>query len=245
MNDIPLPSLRSRPEQSRPAKTDAPIVRVVGYVRVSTDAQAASGLSLEAQTAAIERYCASQGWTLADIHSDAESASELDRPGLTAALASLSDLDVDGLVVTKLDRLTRSVRDWATLVDEHFGDAHGERLVSIGEQVDTSTAAGRMMLGMIILVAQWERGAIAERTGVALQRRKANGASLGAPRFGRRWQGGEHVECHRELAILALARQLRDAGLSQGAIADALNDRDLRNRRGRPWTQVMVSRILR
>jgi hypothetical protein len=87
-------------------------MRVVGYVRVSTEQQAQEGVSLDAQRARIKAYCVSQAISLVDvIVDDGYSAKSLERPGLRAALRMLADGKADGIVVVKLDRLTRSVKD--------------------------------------------------------------------------------------------------------------------------------------
>jgi len=90
---------------------------VVGYVRVSTDEQAASGLGLDAQRASILAECQLRGWTLADLIEDAGfSAKSLDRPGIVHALDRLARGEAGVLVVAKLDRATRSVMDAADLL---------------------------------------------------------------------------------------------------------------------------------
>src|SRR5262245_5254733 len=89
------------------------IMNVIGYARVSTSEQATGGVSLDAQVAKIKGYCELYGLTLVEIIIDAgESAKSLKRPGLQRALAMLKRKDAEGLVVCKLDRLSRSVRDW-------------------------------------------------------------------------------------------------------------------------------------
>src|SRR5690606_26004464 len=90
--------------------------RVVAYVRVSTDKQASDGNSLDAQRAKLEAYAAAFGLEVVALEVDAGvSAKSLDRPALQRALAMLDAGEADGLLVTKLDRLTRSVRDLCEL----------------------------------------------------------------------------------------------------------------------------------
>ena len=113
---------------------------VIGYVRVSTTEQAERGISLDAQRAKIEAYCSLHDLVLVGIEVDAGlSGSTLNRPGLTRALEALRKGTAQGLVVLKMDRLSRSVVDLATLVERYF--ARGKRaLHSVTESVDTSTA---------------------------------------------------------------------------------------------------------
>src|SRR5947209_965803 len=111
-------------------------VRVVGYVRVSSDQQAESGLSLAAQESKLRAYAVATDLELVDVVVDAgQSARDLDRPGLARMLTMLDAGDVDGVLVAKLDRLTRSVRDLADLVERYF--AKRAALLSVGDSIDT------------------------------------------------------------------------------------------------------------
>src|SRR5690242_12166914 len=101
----------------RPRKTTADPATVVGYVRVSTDEQAESGLGLAAQRAAIDAETARRGWTLVAVYTDAASGKSLaGRSGLADALAAVEAGEAGGIVVAKLDRLSRSLADYANLM---------------------------------------------------------------------------------------------------------------------------------
>src|SRR5438128_9519593 len=114
--------------------------RVVGYIRVSTEQQAAEGVSLEAQREKIMAYARLYDLALVDIIVDAGgSAKTLERPGLQHALSLLIYDTADALLVTKLDRLTRSVKDLGTLIDRYFTRY---ALMSVSDQIDTRTANG-------------------------------------------------------------------------------------------------------
>src|SRR5437773_1253415 len=102
-------------------KGTAEATRTVGYVRVSLEKQADGGLSLEAQEARLRAYADLYGLNLVSVVSDAgASAKTLERPGLATALTMLETRQADALLVAKLDRLTRSVKDLGTLVDGYF-----------------------------------------------------------------------------------------------------------------------------
>ena len=170
-------------------------MRVIGYVRVSTEEQASHGVSLAAQTEKVRAYCALYDLELVELIDDpGASAKTLARPGLARALAALDRGDADGLVVAKLDRLTRSVADMATLVSDYFGERAGKSLFSVADSIDTRTAAGRMVLNILVTVSQWEREAIGERTRDALRHKRAIGEAYGPTplgyRQGRRAAGG-------------------------------------------------------
>jgi site-specific DNA recombinase len=143
--------------------------RVVAYLRVSTDKQADHGISLDAQRAKLTAYAELYDLDLVTVEVDAgASAKTLDRPALQRALTTLKAGRADALLVVKLDRLTRSVRDLADLVDDYFRDGK-YALLSVSEQVDTRSAAGRMVLNILTAIGEWEREAIGERTSAAMQ----------------------------------------------------------------------------
>ena len=165
----------------RPARrSTAPAAarRVIAYVRVSTEKQADGGHSLEAQRAKVGAWCALHDAELVAVCEDAGlSGSSLDRPALAAALAELEAGRADALLVVKLDRLTRSTRDLGALLD--LATAGGWALLSVAESLDTSTAAGRLVVSVLGAVAQWEREAIGERTAAAKASMKARGLYIG------------------------------------------------------------------
>ena len=115
------------------------------------------------------------------------SAKSMDRPGLQSVLAMLRRGEVQAVVVAKLDRLTRSVRDLGTLIEGPFAKA---ALPSVAEQIDTRSAGGRLVLHVLGSVAQWERETIGERVTVALAHLKAQGRRTGSVPYGKRLVGG-------------------------------------------------------
>ena len=221
--------------------------RTVAYIRVSTEKQADKGVSLEAQEAKIRAYAELYGLDLADVIVDAGvSAKTLERPGLARALGMLKAGEAEALLVVKLDRLTRSVRDLGTLVEDYFGDPEGPALLSVSEQIDTRTAAGRLVLNVLGAVSQWEREAIGERTSAAMRHMAEQGAYIGgAPRFGYRLAQDGRLETHEaEQAVIRKARALRSEGLSLRGVARRLEIQGYRTRTGRVFAPVQISRIL-
>lgn len=153
---------------------------MVGYVRVSTEDQGEFGAGLDAQREAIRAACAARKWLLVAIHEDVASGKELTkRPGLAAAMAVIHSGEASGLVVAKLDRLSRSVVDAALTIER--AKREGWNLVALDLGVDFSTAAGEAMANMTAVFAQLERRLIGERTRAALAVKKAQGVRLGRP----------------------------------------------------------------
>ena len=205
-------------------------MRALGYLRVSTDEQADSGLGLDAQRAAVTRYAAAQGWEI-EFHTDAgASGKSLDRPALQAALGALNAKRADVLIVAKLDRVSRSVADFAGVLET--AQRRGWSLVAIDLGVDTSTSAGELVANVMASVARWERRVIGERTSAALRAKVARGEPVGRPRA-------------LPAASLARLRALRDAGASHAGVAAALNDEAVATAHGGRWHPSTVARILR
>jgi site-specific DNA recombinase len=153
-------------------------MRAIGYVRVSTEKQADFGVSLEAQTAKVQAMAVVQGAELAEIIIDAgESAKSLNRPGMARLLSLVDAGAVDTVIIAKLDRLTRSVKDLAELLERFT--RRGVSLVSVADSLDTRSAAGRLVLNIMVSVSQWEREAIGERTRDAMHHKRANGERVG------------------------------------------------------------------
>ena len=134
-------------------------MKAIGYVRVSTEKQGDSGVSLEAQQEKIRAMAVVKGIELMDLIIDAgESAKSLNRPGMMQVLALVEARAVDVVIIAKLDRLTRSVKDLAELLERFT--RRGVSLVSVADSLDTQSAAGRLVLNIMVSVSQWEREAL-------------------------------------------------------------------------------------
>lgn len=205
--------------------------RVVGYVRVSTDEQGNSGAGLEAQRAAIVAECERRGWQLVRVEEDVLSGKTLRRPGLQAALQACREGEVAGVVVAKLDRLSRSLVDFAGLVDE--AQRGGFNVVALDLGVDLSTPAGEFLANVMASAAQWERRIIGQRTRDALAVKRAQGIRLGRP-----------ASIAPELAarIQAMRRAER---MTLQAICDRLNAEGVPTARGgREWRPTSLRAVL-
>src|SRR5579862_6094214 len=203
-------------------------MKTIGYVRVSTDKQADRGVSLEAQAEKIRAMAVVHNAELIDIIVDGgESAKSLNRPGMARLLALVDAGEVKAVIIAKLDRLTRCVKDLCTLL-ERF-ERRGVALVSVAESLDTGSAAGRLVLNIMAAVSPWEREAIGERTRDALRHKRTNGERVGNLPYGSRLAiDGIHVEDDPgEQAVLDEIRRLRQSGHTLRGIAVALNRRAL------------------
>lgn len=230
-------------------------MRVVGYARVSTEEQAAEGVSLPAQSDKIRAYCGLYNLDIIELVSVCESAKSLDREGLARVLAHLDHGQAVGIVVAKLDRLTRSVSDLDTLLGRYFGPDGGRHLFSVADSIDTRTAAGRLVLNVLMSVAQWERETIVERTRDALGHKRAKGERTGGVPYGfdldldgprtRSGRPARLVANAAELAVVARIVAAAAAGRSPRAIAAELAALGIPTKQGRgPWRHSAVAAIL-
>lgn len=201
---------------------------MLGYTRVSTEEQANSGNGLEAQRAAIDTEAERRGWTVGH-YSDEGVSGKVVGPQLLEALQLLASGQADGLVVAKLDRLSRSIINAANMIEA--AQKQDWSLVVLDMNLDLTTAAGRMMAGQLMLFAQYERELIGERTSAALAAKKARGERIGRP----------------SMATPSVVRRIvmdRTAGLSFDRIARALEAEGVLSPAGRPtWQPSTVRRI--
>lgn len=218
-------------------------MKVIGYIRVSTTEQEQSGLGLEAQKEKIVAYCGLYDLELVDIVQDAVSGKSLKgRDSLALALAMLARGEADGLIVAKLDRLTRSVKDLGLLIEKHFSKFS---LFVVTEQVDTRTASGRLVLNLLTSVAQWERETIGERTAAALGVKRSRGEKTGGKiPFGYDLADGKLIENRQEQAVIKMIHDLRGQGFGYLKIANTLNDEGFTTKEGKQWHPMTVKQTI-
>jgi len=206
-------------------------MNAVAYVRVSTSEQADSGAGLEAQRAAICSEATRRGFYLVGVYEDAGASgkSVSGRPGLQQALEALESGQAEALIVAKLDRLSRSLLDFAALMER--ARQGGWSLIALDLGVDTSTPSGELMANVLATFAQFERRLIGQRTRDALAVKRAQGVRLGRPR-----------EMSEE--ALERIRELHQAGHRVAEIVRQLNAEGVATPRGKRWHSPGVNRAL-
>ena len=246
---------RRRRNGGRPIAENAS-PRFIGYTRVSSREQAENGVSLVAQRDRLRAWAEAHGYELVKIERDSGVSGTVapeKRPGLTAALEAIRKGKADGLAALKLDRISRSVRDTLNLA-ERF-ERQGWLLATVQENIDTTTATGRLFVNMLASMAQWERDTISERTaaGLGVIAREGRSRSRFTPFGWRTGRGGiktakgdraqlaKHPEEQKTLRRMI---RLRDQGEGPQAIANKLNDEKRRARNGKPWTRHTIWRTL-
>ncbi|GAB2751571.1 recombinase family protein [Sinomonas soli] len=153
--------------------------RAIGYVRVSTGEQARSGLGLDAQRSAILAEAERRGWDIEFIEDAGVSGKSMDRPGIKLATALLDAGKADILVAAKLDRVSRSVADGATLL--RHARSKGWSVVVLDMQLDTTTTMGNFAANIVLAFAELERDMASDRTRAALTAKRARGERMGRP----------------------------------------------------------------
>jgi DNA invertase Pin-like site-specific DNA recombinase len=204
----------------------------VVYLRVSTQRQGQSGLGLEAQQEAVERYAAHVGTEIIATFTEVESGSQKDRPQLAAALALCRQRKAV-LLIARLDRLSRSLTFVAQLLD-----------ANVEIKAADMPEANRMLLQMLAVFAEHERGLISQRTKAALAAAKARGVKLG--------KHGATLAAEHQAQAIAYAQTVRtsiddarrDGATTTRALARWMNDHGVPSRSGGMWHAASVNRLL-
>lgn len=206
--------------------------KLLGYARVSTDEQASYGYGLHAQTTKLEDYARSRAVELELYRDEGRSGKDLERPPLMAALEEIAEGRASGLVVAKLDRLTRSVADLGTLLD--WFQLAGASLIALDVDLDSGTPTGKMLAQIMVVIAEWERGMIAQRTRDGLAAARAQGKPTSRPAV------ADQPELADEIRSWRFEEQLT---LQQ--ICDRLMERGVPTARGaKVWRPSAVQTIL-
>jgi site-specific DNA recombinase len=230
-----------------PVSEQAERVRVATYTRISTDEERQPN-SLEAQRVRLESFVASQpGWQNGLRYEDQFTGTVIERPALTRLLRDARRGRFDVLLVYRVDRLARSIRGLAQIIEEL--DQAGVVFRSATEPFDTGMPAGRMMVQMLGVFAEFERALIVERITAGLERKAARGGWCGGQR-----PYGLNIAADRDslernpteaplIPVIFDMYANRKAGSS--ALADWLNDHGYRTKNGRLWSKESVITVLR
>jgi DNA invertase Pin-like site-specific DNA recombinase len=202
----------------------------LAYVRVSTEGQAEEGASLAAQEAALRAEAERRGWDVEIVVEAGRSAKTLNRPALTEARRKLREGEAQFLLCVRLDRLSRSVADFAQLVNE--ARRHGWGLVLQSPNIDLTDPAGEFVVNVLASAAQYERQLISARVREGMHQRKLE---------------GQHMGRRADAAALPAYRRaihLHGQSMSLRAIVDQLNAEGIPTPRGGRWHASTVRAML-
>jgi DNA invertase Pin-like site-specific DNA recombinase len=195
--------------------------KIVTYARVSLEEMAREGISLEAQRATLEAEAERRGWTVVQHVEEVGSTDprKKQQPKLAEAVALIEAGEADGIMVTKLDRLSRSVAHFAGLLERFTRLGHSVVCLDIG--IDTSTIMGAAAAQMGVVFAEMERRRIGQRTSEAMQAMKAQGKVISRPTV--------------PPETKARIRDMRESGMGLQQIADRLTEERVPTARGGKW----------
>lgn len=214
-------------------------MKTIGYARVSTKDQAESGLSLENQEQKIRMFADLHDLTVDSVRVDAgASAKSLKRPEFSQIIKEIEAGQISNIIVYKLDRLTRSVADFAYIID--FMKKHNVNIYFIKDQFDLTSPTGRLVANIMISVSQWEREVISERTADAMQVLKRSGKACGTAPYGFQNVNGLCIKNDYESGILDFVAK---SELSLQKTADSLNENGFVNRAGGKFSKQSISQM--
>jgi len=221
-------------------------IKAVGYVRVSTVDQAVDGVSLDAQRSKVEAWAELNGARLIAVHEDAgiSGSTSDNRPGLQAAIDDACRHRA-ALVVYSLSRMSRSTKDTLSIAEQL--ERAGADLVSLSENIDTISAAGKMVFRILAVLAEFERDLISERTRAALSHLREKGRKTGGDiPYGFDSVSGRLVPNKKESRVVDLIMQLHRQEMSLRDICRELHRKRYRTKNGQSkWSVNVVAAVIR
>lgn len=242
--------LQRKQAMARRKKAEDEKKKVVIYCRASTGKQE---ISPEAQEARLRQQAEFKGFEVVEVLVDkgiSGGKGQDERPGLKKALDMLEDGSANTLMVTKLDRLSRSVSDGSRMIEQYFRGKH--HLVVLEPDIDTTSDFGEFTANLMLNIGQLERRLISTRTSEALNYLSSQGVVLGGRTFG--WQHSEErdkdgrrirVEIPEEQEAIKLMVEMRTSGETFERIAMRLNMEAIPTAMGGKWYRGTVQKILK
>lgn len=219
------------------------MTNVYGYTRLNKARVRPKDFGIKRQTQMIKDYAEANDYKLKKVLSDTENTSvSLELPGLQRILQMAENGEIDLLLVARLDRITRAIRQLNHFIQKLHD--HNVRLICIEEGLDSNSEDGKLALRTIDIISKWDYKMISDRTKELIERKKEVGERVGHAPFGFVYQNKKLVPYHNELKIVYLIRDKRDSdSLSYHKIAKYLNDRGIPSKRGGRWYAETVKTI--
>jgi DNA invertase Pin-like site-specific DNA recombinase len=219
-------------------------MNVIGYTRVSTEEQVREGISLENQKEKIKAYCQLNDLHLIEIIEDAgKSGKDMNRPGIKGLISLVNSRAIDGIIVYKLDRLSRRVKDTLTFME--LLEKKKTAFHSITEKIDTESAMGKFFLNIMASMNQWERDTISERTKDALHLKIVKNERAGQIPYGFTLAADNKtlLENETEQEVIHLVKKLHAKGYNLSAICRELT-KEGHMPIGKKWHAQSIKNIL-
>jgi site-specific DNA recombinase len=194
------------------------------YIRVSTQEQAKEGYSIAAQKERLTAFCTALGWKDYKFYVDeGVSAKDTNRPQLQLLLDHIKAGSISILLVYRLDRFTRRVKDLHKMLE--FLELHNCAFKSATEPYDTSTAMGKLFITIVAALAEWETDNLSERVKMALEEKASGGERVGNVPFGFDLSDDEKLIKNDQSTVVLEMIELLKCGYSANKIAHYLNQR--------------------
>ncbi len=218
-------------------------MRAIGYTCLNTVSQQPKNLSLEDQEKTIQQFSDAKGWSLVGIYQEVtESTNTMSQPKLEQIILDSGQDTFDVLVIARLDRLTRNIRQLNTLINRMCLQ-NGKHLLSIEEGFDTHNECGQLGLRLIDIITKWDTKRISDRTREIIAKKRAKGERVGHAPFGYTYKDKRLVVVPAELDTVRIIREQREKGLSYHKIARFLNERKIVSKRGGIWYAETVKTV--
>ena len=219
-------------------------VRVIGYTCLNTLSQQPKNYSLEEQESIIQQHVETNNWELVQMYREVTdtNSGQQHQPKLAEIIENSNKGKFDALVIPRLDRLTRNIRQLNTLISE-MCIKNGIELISIEEGLDTRNECGELALRIVDIVTKWDTKRISDRTREIIARKRAKGERVGHAPFGYTYRNKRLVAVEQELKTVRLIREQRDKGYSYHKIAKYLNERKIPSKRGGIWYAETVKTV--
>ena len=225
--------------------------KFIGYTRVSSEKQAKEGVSLEAQKKAITEYAAEKKLELVGIISEQVSGSVIctERKGFKQIFDMMDNREINGLIVAKLDRISRNISDQSAILEKYFSTGKNKLIIVEMDRIDLSNPSDKMLINMLGSLSQFERDLIISRTNTAMKYKKSKNERLGGyiP-YGKKLleDGKTLVDNKEEIDMMNRFRDLHEnSKYSFRRIADIMITEQIKNRNGIVnWSGSSVARLL-
>jgi site-specific DNA recombinase len=219
-------------------------MKAIGYCRVSTNEQSKEGCSLQNQREKLAAYAMLNDIDLVEIIEDAGiSAKNLNREGIQRVIELSKTKKIDAVIVYKLDRLSRSVKDTINIIE--LFKKYDVAFHAVVDKIDTSSATGKFFLHIMSALSELERGLISERTADCLQAKVKRGERVGAVPFGYNLDsnGIKLIENPIEQQAIKYIQELRGKGYTYRRICLELNAKGYQAKRGSWHSQKIINII--
>ena len=218
-------------------------VRAIGYISQNKTSVQPKNLDLAFQEDVVRKYAQERNWEMVDVYTEVISTANQHRqPMLEQLFSDAQAKRFDVLIIPRLDRLTRNIRMLNHIIGE-ICTAAGVKLISLEEELDTTTDYGKKALNLIDIVTKWDTKRISDRTKEIIARKRQKGERVGHAPYGFTYQNKRLVPVKKEIEVIELICEKRDGGMSYHKIAKLLNDKKVLSKRGGIWYAETVKTV--